>query len=128
MYQTILLISSLINLTLHLAVLFRLWLPELDYLVSKRYYFIFDLGIPFLTLITFYDNFYFIDRIYILCTTLAHIYYVVFWHTGFYAKRIQNWTSREYTGKIITWDFLLTFFDCTTHIIIIITIVKMMVS
>ena len=74
---------------------------------------------PFLTLILFFDLFPFYIIFYIILHTIAHAFYVITWNYGYYAKRIQNWTSFEYKGKQITYDFFLTLFDMSVYFILI---------
>jgi hypothetical protein len=43
------------------------------------------------------------------------MYYVLGWNTHYYAVRIRDWSTREYKGKYITYDFFLTISDIVGH-------------
>lgn len=47
---------------------------------------------------------------------IGHLFYVITWTDGYYAKRIRDWSSVEYRKeKHVTIDFFLTIFDMTVH-------------
>jgi len=54
-----------------------------------------------------------------------HLFYVLTWKNGYYARRIQNWTSAEYSGSHYTADWFLTFYDITIHSIALLSLLSM---
>jgi|SRR5579875_765676 len=94
----------------HVAVLLRLTEFTVEYLKSKRFYFVIDLLTPILA--CYYIGYY---PLLLLPHTLGHLYYVITWNTSYYAQRIIEWSCIEYKGKYLTEDFYLTVADILSH-------------
>lgn len=113
MLQSAILFSSFFHFIGHLIVMMRIYQPSQKWLINHRTYFIWDMITPLLFVL--YINTSFILMIMEIPHFIIHLYYVLSWNNTYYAKRIRDWSSKEYRGKIITPDLFLTLYDVTLH-------------
>lgn len=113
---TILFVSEVFNAWAHFAVLFRIrLLPRAD-MSAKRYYFLMEMAIMLATLL-FTENL----SLLVVINIVLHSYYVTFWETTHFAKKIVTWSSLDWLqsklAKHWEWDsVLIVLFDLSVHI------------
>ncbi len=114
MFPYILIIIEILHVLLHCGVLFRIYLLPFNDLATKRWYFALDCLSPVVACL--WAGHY---PLLVVIHTAAHIYYVLNWNWSYYAIRIMEWSSLEYTGSLFTFDMFLTIFDISSHLCVI---------
>ena len=112
---TAVLLMEIFHAGAHSSVLVGRGIKKLE---DKRYYFVWD---ALNVLASFAMTLCFFPLV--MLHAILHLgYYVPYYHTGYYALRIREWSSISYVGKRITSDFFLTLFDISTHLAMIYTL------
>eukprot|EP01113_Clastostelium_recurvatum_P022232 TRINITY_DN2646_c0_g1_i2.p1 TRINITY_DN2646_c0_g1~~TRINITY_DN2646_c0_g1_i2.p1 ORF type:complete len:152 (+),score=44.72 TRINITY_DN2646_c0_g1_i2:49-504(+) len=99
------------HLLAHTNVFLRLSPPPASTLQRRGLYFLWD-GLSHLAPYFVHGRF----LPYIIVEFIAHMFYTLTWNRNYYyTERIKAWSTKEYTGRWVTYDFFLTLSDMLGH-------------
>ncbi|KAG2393440.1 hypothetical protein C9374_006971 [Naegleria lovaniensis] len=116
----LLFLSEIYLLVSHAFVFTRLYKPKEQALKNMGMWFFYDgvsgLSILFVLSEQTLNSIYFY---FVMFHFIAHMFYVLTWHNGYYSIRIRKWSSAEYSREApyVTVDFFLTLYDMSIHAI-----------
>lgn len=118
---SLLLMSELIHAFVHSLVLFRILLPTFHQIQKHLWYFIFDAYSAAIASMLLRDP---RSGYMVLLHFLGHFFFIITWKEGIASRNIQNWSSQQYSGPLITMDFFLTCFDIFVHLLHVVLLAK----